>query len=689
MRLILLFGLNALSLGGNCATTSPSFCRIIAPSSEPAPINRQRYIGITIFNFETDPRIDDERIEHSAAAGCNAVEITINWDRVYPTRQSTANWKVVDSHVQTAIRLGLKIALRIHVGREIANLGSFWGTSETMQAADGLRMNGGGITQFSYAHQPTVELAKNFVKETTQRYRYLQQQNRLLFISVVASPALESEFSPVHNKPDGTKYSAAFDYGGPMKLAFRQWLQGRFSLADLNKRWNTGFGDWNAVVPPTGSISDPQKLFSLNRQGQDWYVFRHRLLERFLNDMTNTLKGVDGSIRVVNQHGAVWDRLSGLRATYAFKSLNQNADGLKFNDGPTYNHRFSMDVVRSNLKPGAFMINAVDGMFFNSVSIDTYFNQVKECFQHGASMITLANFGGTDARATLSQLIQTVLDAGLLNQSVTDVQTGGTISYKLSEILRDTYSPISTRWTDQYNKSGKKPIQVNLIEDLFDETDNADEPAQPEKPVEDPKPSPTVSANYDGYLDKVECGTMRGWVWDRNDPDGSVTVEFSADGKVIGTTEADIYRSDLENAGKGNGKHAYSFTTPASLKDNKTHQISAKVCNSSFTLKYAPKSLTCAPSARLSAGSAESKLEVTILGNPVQEQLSVEVRGAEGKPLRFQISDLGGRIVSERIVEIALGVENQQFRLGSEVTGLLILRVIGGQQAVTVKLLKY
>ncbi|WP_421830662.1 beta-galactosidase [Larkinella sp.] len=684
-------GDSALSLPG---LTTPT-------SYEPVPVNRQRYLGVTIFNFENDPRVDDERIEHSAAAGCNAVEITINWDRVYPTRQSVANWKVVDSHVQTALRLGLKIALRIHVGREIKFLGDFWETNETMQAADGSRSTGSGITQFSYAHQPTIERAKDFVKETTRRYLYLQQQNKLLFFSVVASPALESEYSPVLDKADGAKVVIAFDYSDPMKGAFRQWLQEKFTLSELNKRWNTGFGDWNAVTPPGNTTSDPRGIFSANRRGLDWYVFRHRLLERFLNDITSTIKGVDGSIRVVNQHGAVWDRLSGLRGTYAFKSLNQNSDGLKFNDGPTYNHRFSMDLVRSNLKPGAFMINAVDGMFWQTVSIGTYYDQVKECFDHGASMLTLANFGGKDARATLTQLVDRVVNAGLLNPPVTQVQTGGSISYKLSEILRDTYTPITNRWTDQYTKSGKKPVQVTLIEDLLDEMD---EPAPAPAPVPTPEPEPApapapepapapkpegpVTGSFDGFLDKVECGTMRGWAWDRNKPNASVTIEFSADGKVIGTAEADIYRTDLEQAGKGNGKHAYSFPTPASLKDGKSRQISAKVRNSTFTLKYAPKSLTCPSPVRTSVASAERGLMVTVLGNPVGEQTSVEVRGVQGKTVRFQLSDVRGRIISERAVETAGAVERQQFNLDRELTGLLLLRVVSGQEAVTVKLLK-
>ncbi|GAB3338004.1 hypothetical protein GCM10027299_49700 [Larkinella ripae] len=758
----------------------------ITRSGGAVPVNQQRYIGLTIFNFETDPEVDDERIRHSAGAGCNAVEITINWDRVYPTRQSSANWKVVDSHVQTALRHGLKIALRIHIGRELSRLGGFWGDGETMWSADGSRMDGGGITQFSFAHQATLELAKDFVEETTRRYRYLQQQNRLLFMSVVASPALESEYSPVHHKPDGTKYVVPFDYGDPMKQAFRDWLRGRFSLSVLNSRWSTGFGDWNAVTPPTGNLSDPYKLFTTNRQGQDWYVLRHWMLERYLNEIMTTVRSVDGSIRVVNQHGAVWDRLSGLRGTFAFKSLNRNADGLKFNDGPTYNHRFSMDVVRSNLKPGAFLINAVDGMFYTTVSVDTYFDQIEQCFEHGASMLTLANFGPKNARAPLTELIQRVVSAGLLDQPVTAVQTGGTISYKVSEIAKSNYGPIASRWNDQYTKSGKKPVQVHLVEDWLDDTD---EPVQPDAnqapqiikafpdqtatigkpfslavaeshfrdpdgsiarvdvsglqaglsyhagtnlisgtptaavtltvtvkatdndgasvtanfririggettaPPADPEPEEpetggNVTGNFEGYLDKVECGTMRGWVWDRDRPNTPVVLEFYADGQRIGTTEADSYRADLKSAGKGDGNHAYSFTTPAGMKDGKTREISAKVLNSEYTLKWAPKELTCPSPARLAAESAERGLDVKVLGNPVGNQLAVELRGAEGKSVRFQVTDLQGRVVMERVIESAGGTETQRFSLAAEPPGLLFLRVATHSQAVTLKVIK-
>jgi hypothetical protein len=81
-----------------------------------------------------------------------------------------------------------------------------------------------------------------------------------------------------------------------------------------------------------------------------------------------------------------------------------------------------------------------------------------------------------------------------------------------------------------------------------------------------PASTTTVTGSFEGYLDKVECGTIRGWVWDRNKPNTPVTVEFYTGSTVWGSVVANIYRDDLKTAGKGNGAHAYSFEVPTSVE---------------------------------------------------------------------------------------------------------------------------
>jgi uncharacterized delta-60 repeat protein len=202
-------------------------------------------------------------------------------------------------------------------------------------------------------------------------------------------------------------------------------------------------------------------------------------------------------------------------------------------------------------------------------------------------------------------------------------------------------------------------------------------------------PPPVVTGSFEGFLDKVECVSIRGWVWDRNKPNTPLMVQFFANGVAIGTAEANIYRVDLKNAGKGNGAHAYSFTTPVGLKDNVSRQISAKVLGSSYVLKESGKPLACSPvlNARIAAEISQP-LQLTVLGNPVADWINLEVRGAEGHPLQLKLSDVNGRLIHEYQIDEAKTVEHQTLSVQQQPSGLLLLRAISGSQSQSVKVLK-
>ncbi|RRA97600.1 ELWxxDGT repeat protein [Larkinella rosea] len=209
--------------------------------------------------------------------------------------------------------------------------------------------------------------------------------------------------------------------------------------------------------------------------------------------------------------------------------------------------------------------------------------------------------------------------------------------------------------------------------------------------VNNPNPGPVVTGNFEGYLDKVECVSIRGWVWDKDKPNTVMKLEFFANGNSIGTIDANIFRQDLKDQGKGNGEHAYSFPTPASIKNGQTYTISAKVYNSNYVLKWAPKTLSCPSGSRVATESAENQktLEVVVLGNPIQNnQVEFEVRGAEGEPLRVLLTDLQGRTIAERHIEQAAATEPQRLSVPNSASGILLLRVSSLRQAQTIKLLK-
>jgi hypothetical protein len=206
-----------------------------------------------------------------------------------------------------------------------------------------------------------------------------------------------------------------------------------------------------------------------------------------------------------------------------------------------------------------------------------------------------------------------------------------------------------------------------------------------------PAPPPVVTGNFEGFLDKLECGSIRGWVWDRNKPNTSFTVEFFLQTgspvvtTVLGRAEANIYRSDLKEAGKGNGVHAYNFVTPSILKNGA--MVQARVLGSTYLLKGSPKAYQCA-SARLSA-EPNPDFQVVVLGNPVtNDAVEVEVRGAEGQLLRLQLTDIQGRIISDYQVEQATAIESHRLSVRNQSTGLLGLRVSTPFQSKTVKVLK-
>ncbi|WP_185731447.1 Ig-like domain-containing protein [Larkinella rosea] len=204
-----------------------------------------------------------------------------------------------------------------------------------------------------------------------------------------------------------------------------------------------------------------------------------------------------------------------------------------------------------------------------------------------------------------------------------------------------------------------------------------------------PAATTPVTGSFEGYLDKVECGTIRGWVWDRNKPNAPLTLEFYTGSTVWGSVVANIYRTDLKDAGKGNGAHAYSFEVPAVLKDNTTRLIRARVSGSTYDLKDSGKPLTCAPPVptRLSAETG-SELAVTLLGNPVSDQLRVEIRGVEGQPLQMQLTDASGRVVRQYAIEAAKPVEQFSFPVSQQPAGLLFLRVSTLEQNRTLKVVK-
>jgi len=79
-----------------------------------------------------------------------------------------------------------------------------------------------------------------------------------------------------------------------------------------------------------------------------------------------------------------------------------------------------------------------------------------------------------------------------------------------------------------------------------------------------PADAPRVGA-LRGYIDRVGAAGIAGWAQNIEAPDAPVCLDILAHGKLVGRVLANGYRSDLEQAGVGHGRHGFEFTPPAGM----------------------------------------------------------------------------------------------------------------------------
>ena len=99
------------------------------------------------------------------------------------------------------------------------------------------------------------------------------------------------------------------------------------------------------------------------------------------------------------------------------------------------------------------------------------------------------------------------------------------------------------------------------------------------------------AASYEGKVDGGSGSTINGWAWDASAPDSPVDVTLSvikvSDQSVAftNTFTADQYRQDLENCGKGNGKHSFAITVPWKIQNTRSRSLPVEHrCLAPFTI---------------------------------------------------------------------------------------------------------
>lgn len=99
------------------------------------------------------------------------------------------------------------------------------------------------------------------------------------------------------------------------------------------------------------------------------------------------------------------------------------------------------------------------------------------------------------------------------------------------------------------------------------------------------------SPSYEGYFETATCQTISGWAWNANRPNAPSYIEVVDGSTVVDVMPADLYRGDLQAAGKGNGVHAFSFDPD--FGDGQWHTIGIRHTGSGNNITWSPKNLVC------------------------------------------------------------------------------------------------
>jgi membrane protein involved in D-alanine export len=99
--------------------------------------------------------------------------------------------------------------------------------------------------------------------------------------------------------------------------------------------------------------------------------------------------------------------------------------------------------------------------------------------------------------------------------------------------------------------------------------------------------------HYLAEIEQADCQEISGWVWNKYKPKSPVSVELWDGKRYLMTVSANQFRRDLSDAGFGNGRHAFRFSTPSELKDRRSHLIRLRVAEKGIDLTMTQRVMVC------------------------------------------------------------------------------------------------
>lgn len=427
----------------------------------------KRIIAHGVLNLEPDANNAIPLMTKMVEQGCNAVELTIMWDRIYPKADSKPNWTQIDNQVNHITKnLKVKLAIRIHLGREFATIKGFWDEAGAIQDFKGQPLTVYyNNNHFSFANQAPIDKAKMFVKEVCERYGYLQQSGQLIFISVVNTPQQEAGYAYENQQWPQAAYPAVFDHSKYAMIKLRDWTRTKYTtIRTLNSYWGTSYRNFGEVEPYVNwwNVKDSFR----GRRGKDWYLVRQDMLKSYNDQMVATIKGVNPSIKVAQEFGSVTDNLSLLRNTYGFKNLTQNADIIKTHSNYTI---MEYDMILNNLNPNQKYYSEV--AVFDKPNIEEIKQLIPKILRYNCEFMALY----IDYEKDFDKFLPVVREAmKFINIEPSNPVPVDSIKVRLSQMI-DNQQQILDEWK-RISDNGKNTVKIILEEDIINDNKQIENP---------------------------------------------------------------------------------------------------------------------------------------------------------------------------------------------------------------------
>ena len=135
-----------------------------------------------------------------------------------------------------------------------------------------------------------------------------------------------------------------------------------------------------------------------------------------------------------------------------------------------------------------------------------------------------------------------------------------------------------------------------------------------------------------GVVDEVGAASIGGWVYRVAAPQERLDLELVEGDTVLATARAGQERADLVNAGRSDGRCAFSFATPPSLLDGEKHTVTIRLAGAGDALLEPVRLRLTAESAAPAATTSPAGRQAEPATDEPQAPASAQPRRAGPRP---------------------------------------------------------